>query len=305
MNEQNCTKKAILVVSFGTTYPETLAKTITRTEEKIKEAFPAFEVRRAFTSRTVIRRLAERDNLQIETEQQALERLRAEGFTEIYVQPLHVVAGAEYEKIKRMVVHLAHQKPYIKIKLARPLLYSLGQDGHPDDYELALRALEASLPTPQDGQAVVLMGHGGMHPANAAYAALQLKMEGLGWQNRYVYTVEGFPALADVMAKLKATQRKKVWLQPFMLVAGDHAINDMAGDEDDSAKAQLLQAGFQVDVNLCGLGELPAIQEIYVQHLREAMRSAAAHGGHACHGQHGQHGHHGHAPGSGHRHSHS
>ncbi|SMD10050.1 sirohydrochlorin cobaltochelatase [Sporomusa malonica] len=286
-------KKAIVVVSFGTSYPETLKLNIESVEKLIHKAFPDYEVRRAFTSRTVIKRLAERDGLQIDNEIQALERLHAEGYQEVYVQPLHIVPGAEYDKIKVLVAHYAHakEKAFEKIRLGRPLLYSMGQDGHPDDYEIAIKALATQLPEAQPASAVVLMGHGGMHPANAAYAALQLKLEDAGFDNVFIYTVEGYPSLNRIIDKLKQKQVQKVTLMPFLLVAGDHATNDMAGDEEDSAKSQLLAAGFEVDVYLHGLGENSAIQDIYVSHLRSAI-------------VHPPHGHGAHRCGKGHAHSH-
>jgi len=264
-------KKAILVVSFGTTYPDTLKLTIESVEHKIKEAFPDYEVRRAFTSRIVIKKLAERDGVQIDTETQALERLQAEGYKEVYIQPLHVVAGEEYDKVNGMVTHYAHTKVFDKITLGRPLLYYMGQEGKPDDYLTAIKAIETQLPKLGHRDAVVFMGHGGVHPANAAYAALQIKLEEAGLNNAFVYTVEGFPALNSVIEKLKKNKVQKVTLVPFMLVAGDHANNDMAGDENNSAKSQLLKAGFKVDVYVHGLGENTAIQDIYVQHLKVAI----------------------------------
>lgn len=275
--QQQSTKKAILVVSFGTTYLETLTRNIESVENKIKEAFPEYEVRRAFTSRMVIKKLAARDSLVIDTEQQALEKLQAEGYTEVYVQPLHVVAGEEYDKVKRLVVHFAHTKAFEKIKLGRPLLYFMGQEDQTDDYLAAITAMTKQFPSFNDAEALVLMGHGGVHPANAAYAALQLKLEQAGLDGIYVYTVEGFPSLKNVIEKLKANQVCKVLLAPFMLVAGDHAQNDMAGDDEDSAKSQLEQAGFAVEVHLRGLGENPYIQELYVQHLRDAIDQPYGH----------------------------
>jgi sirohydrochlorin cobaltochelatase len=275
--QQQSKKKAILVVSFGTTYLETLTRNIESVENKIKEAFPEYEVRRAFTSRMVIKKLAARDGLVIDTEQEALEKLQAEGYTEVYVQPLHVVAGEEYDKVKRLVVHFAHAQAFDKIKLGRPLLYFMGQDEQPDDYLAAINAMAQQFPSFNNADALVLMGHGGTHPANAAYAALQLKLEQAGLDGIYVYTVEGFPSLENVIAKLKANQAGKVLLAPFMLVAGDHAQNDMAGDDEDSAKSQLEQAGFSVEVYLRGLGENPYIQELYVQHLREAIDQPYGH----------------------------
>lgn len=230
-------------------------------------------MRRAFTSRTVIKRLAKRDGIKIDNERQALERLQAEGYREVYIQPLHIVPGAEYDKIRGIVSHYAHakEKAFEKIRLGRPLLYCMGQDNHPDDYEIAIKALTTQLPDFDPDKSVVLMGHGGIHPANAAYAALQLKLEDAGLNNVFVYTVEGFPSLSRIISKLKQKQVKKVTLMPFMLVADDHAINDMAGDEEDSAKSQLAAAGFEVDVYFHGLGGNIDIQDIYISHVRSAI----------------------------------
>lgn len=269
--EKKPVKKAILVVSFGTSYLETLQLTIASIENKIKDNFPEYEVRRAFTSRFVIKKLASRDGIQIDTEQQALEKLHAEGYREVYIQPLHVVAGEEYDKVKRLVVHYAHAGLFDRIKLGRPLLYYMGQEDQPDDYLAAVQAVTAELPKLGNEDAVVFMGHGGLHPANAAYAALQLKFEQAGFNRTFVYTVEGFPALEHVIEKLNGNQVKKVLLIPFMLVAGDHVQNDMAGPEDDSAKSQLQKAGLHVEVYLRGLGENSLIQELYVQHLQDAI----------------------------------
>lgn len=274
-------KKAILVVSFGSTYEKTVKKNIESTENKIRSAFPGYDVFRAFTSRMVIRRLAERDGIQVDTEKQALERLQAAGYQEVYVQPLHIVAGEEYEKVKRIVVAYAHakEKAFERIAIGRPLLYYMGQEEQPDDYLAVIEAIKNRLVKPDNSEAVVFMGHGGVHPANAAYAVLQMKLEQAGFGHSYVYTVEGFPSFASVLDKLQKQQVRKVTLMPFMLVAGDHANNDMAGDEPDSAKSQLLEAGFEVETQLSGLGENAAIQDIYVRHLRDAIE----HPGHKCH----------------------
>jgi sirohydrochlorin cobaltochelatase len=261
--------KAILVVSFGTTYPDTLKRTILKIEDKIRERFPDFAVRRAFTSRIVIKKLAQRDGVQIDTEKQALEKLLAEGYREVYIQPLHVIAGEEYEKIEKLVFQ--YEKAFDKIRLGRPLLYHIGPEGHPDDYVEAIRAVERQLPELGSREALVFMGHGGVHPANGAYAVLQLKLEEAGWRKLFVYTVEGFPSLQYVMEKLKRHKVEKVALMPFMLVAGDHANNDMAGEEADSAKSCLMAAGFSVEVYLCGLGENEKIQDIYISHLQDSM----------------------------------
>lgn len=211
-----------------------------------------------------------------DTEKQALERLYAEGYREVYIQPLHVVAGEEYEKIKGQVEYYAHTTSEIfdKIKIGRPLLYYMGQEGRPDDYLIAIRAIEAQFPRLEGREAVVLMGHGGVHPANAAYCALQLKLEEAGIDNVFVYTVEGFPTMDNVIARLQKNGVEKATLMPFMLVAGDHANNDMAGDEPDSARSRLVAAGIEVEAYVHGLGENVAIQKIYIQHLRDAIEQS-------------------------------
>lgn len=274
-------KKAILVVSFGSTYEETVKKSIESTENKIRSAFPGYDVFRAFTSRMVIRRLSERDGIQVDTEKQALERLQAAGYQEVYVQPLHIVAGEEYEKVKKNVVAYAHakEKAFERITIGRPLLYYMGQEDQPDDYLAVIEAVKTQLAKPDSSEAVVFMGHGGVHPANAAYAVLQMKLEQAGFGHSYIYTVEGFPSFESVLEKLQQRKVRNVKILPFMLVAGDHANNDMAGDEPDSAKSQLLEAGFEVETQLAGLGENAAIQDIYVQHLKDAIE----HPGHKCH----------------------
>lgn len=266
-------KKAILVVSFGTTYLDTLKLTIESTENKIRMAFPDYEVRRAFTSRIVIKKLAERYGIQVDTERQAIERLQTEKYREVYIQPLHVVAGLEYEKIREMVGGYIRSSvaQFDKIRLGRPLLYYMGQEGNQDDYRIAIEAIRKELPRQEVGEALVFMGHGGVHPANAAYAALQLKLADAGLENAFVYTIEGFPILDDIIEKLKRNKVRKVTLVPFMLVAGDHANNDMAGEDETSAKSRLQIAGFEVTVLLRGLGENPAIQDIYLEHLRDVI----------------------------------
>lgn len=268
-------KKAILVVSFGTTYADARKACIESVEERMRSAFHGYEVRRAFTSRMVVRRLAERDGIIVDNERQALERLLTEGFSEVYVQPLHVVAGEEYEKIRRIVSEYVHSEKFRRLALGRPLLYYMGQGEQPDDYLTAIKALNV---TAGAGEAVVLMGHGGFHPVNAAYAALQLKLEDAGKQNVFIYALEGFPSLQRVVGQLRNAGVRKVRLQPFMLVAGSHVRNDMDGEKEDSAKSLLAAAGFDVEVKLNGLGENPAIQDVYVRHIKDAMDKPAGYG---------------------------
>ena len=264
-------KKAILVVSFGTTFGETRKVTIDAVEDKIRTAFPDYEVRKAFTSRIIIKKLAERDGIQIDTEKQALDKLKAEGYTEVIIQPLHMEAGDEYEKVSRVVDRYVQNKSFAKISLSRPLLYYTGQEGKADDYKIAIEAIKTQLPKLGKHEAVAMMGHGGVNPSNAAYAALQMKLQDAGLKNVFIFTVEGYPTVENLIEKLKEQKIKKVTLMPFMMVAGDHANNDMAGDDKASFKSRLLQAGFQVDTYLHGLGENTGIQDIYVQHVKDVI----------------------------------
>lgn len=262
--------KAILVVSFGTTYADTRKVTIDAVADKIQSAFPDYEVRQAFTSRIIVKKLAERDSLQIDTEKQALEKLKEEGYSEVLIQPLHIEAGDEYDKLMKVVDQ--YKDSFDKLSVGRPLLYYTGQEGvKPDDYTIAINAIKAQLPKTGAHEAVAFMGHGGVHPSNTAYAALQMKLQDAGLNNVYIFTVEGYPSFEDMVGKMKAAKIEKVTLMPFMVVAGDHAKNDMAGDEKDSFKSQLLEAGFKVDAYLHGLGENAGIQDIYVQHVKDAQ----------------------------------
>ena len=266
-------KKAILVVSFGTTYADTRKVTIEAVEEKIRAAFPEYAVRSAFTSRIIIKKVADRDGIKFDTEKQALDKLKADGFTEVIIQPLHIEAGDEYEKVRRAAEPYIQSNAFAKLKIGRPILYYMGQEEKPDDYLTAIQAVQTQLPKPKSDEAVVWMGHGGVNPSNAAYALLQMKMEDAGLKNNFIFTVEGYPTLKNVVEKLKQNNVKKVTLMPFMVVAGDHANNDMAGDEKDSAKSILLQAGIKADAYLHGLGENAGIQNIYVQHVKDAIEN--------------------------------
>lgn len=264
-------KKAILVVSFGTTYADTRKVTTEAVQNKIQAAFPDYEVRQAFTSRIIIKRLADRDNIKVDTEKQALDKLKVEGYTEVIVQPLHVEAGDEYDKVNRVVEQYAKNKAFAKISMGRPLLYFTGQEDRPDDYMTAIKALESQMPKLGNREAIAFMGHGGTNPSNTAYAALQMKIQDAGLKNVFVFTVEGYPTVENVIKEMKLNKVKKVTLMPLMLVAGDHANNDMAGEEKDSFKSQLIAAGFQVDTYIHGLGENAGIQDIYVQHVKDMI----------------------------------
>lgn len=261
-------KKAILVVSFGTSYHDTLEKTIAATEKAIGEAFPGWEVRRAFTSNMIMKKLRSRDGLEIDSVSQAMAKLEAQGYTHVAVQPTHVMHGEEYEKL------LSQLEPYrqrLNIRVGEPLL------DRQEDYELVSDALLGWLPGVAEDEALVLMGHGTAHYANASYGQLEQNLQDRQ-KNVYVATVEGYPTLERVIRLLKGRPEiKKITLAPFMLVAGDHARNDMAGD-DDSWKRELEDAGYSVQCILQGLGECPAIRQLFVEHCAQAVEALHAQG---------------------------
>jgi sirohydrochlorin cobaltochelatase len=255
-------KKGILVVSFGTSYAGTRELTIDAIEKKIANEFPDYEVRRAFTSHIIIDIYKERDDIDIDTPEQALQKMAKEGFSEVVVQSTHLINGAEFHDLVVTVNKFKEDIP--DLKLGWPILSTT------DDYYMAIDALKDQLPRLSASHAVVLMGHGTHHPANSTYAAMQmmLLMEGL---NVFMGTVEGYPTLDEVMVLLERFNIREVTLMPYMFVAGDHASNDMAGDEEDSWKTILTAAGYKVNIYLHGLGENRGYQDIVVMHAKQAI----------------------------------
>jgi sirohydrochlorin cobaltochelatase len=264
-------KKAILVVSFGTTHEDTRKVTIERIEERVRETFKDYEVRRAFTAHMIIKILKERDGILEDTPEEALDKLMKDGYTEVIVQPLHLIPGEEYDYVKAVVQSYKNKKAFKKLSLGRPALYYKGEEaGRPDDYGVLVEAIKATVPK---DKAVVYMGHGTIHPANACYPCLQSVMEDHGFEQVYIGTVEGYPTLLDVIRRLKKDEVKEVTLMPLMLVAGDHAKNDMASDEEDSWKTILEEQDIKVNIHLHGLGEISKFQEIYLNHIRDVIEN--------------------------------
>lgn len=256
-------KKAILAVSFGTSYPDTLQRTIAATEAALAEAFPDWEVRRAFTSGMIIEKLRRRDGVEIETVSQAMQRLEAEGYTHVAVQSTHVMHGEEYEK---MLTQLEPFRLRMKIVVGMPLLHEEA------DYKIVADALLSWLPALETDEALILMGHGTTHFANAAYAQMEHMLQ-QRCDQVFLATVEGYPALDSVERQLaKRPDIQKLMLAPFMLVAGDHARNDMSG-EDDSWAERLQRSGYAVRCVLWGLGECPAVRALFAEHCRRAIET--------------------------------
>ena len=262
-------KDAILVMTFGTTFKDTRAKTIDAVEADIQKAFPNIPVFEAYTSHIIIDRVAEKEGVQKLTPEAAFEKLRAEGYTRVAVVALNIIPGMEYSY--NTVVTKQYAGYFKKIALATPLMYYQGTEGEPDQVVEFIEALQSQIPQMKEGEATLLLAHGTPHPGNAYYSVIQDRLEQLGKNNVYVYSVEGRPNLEDVIPKLKAKGIKHVTLMPIMMVAGDHANNDMAGAEEDSHKSILEKEGITVGTYIHGLGENEAIRRIYANRAKEAV----------------------------------
>lgn len=251
--------KAILVVSFGTTYVETRKKNIEHIENAIAEAFPEYDVFRAFTSEIVMRRIRKNEGIEIFNVKDQLANLLEKGYQEILIQTLHIIPGLEYEKILKAVE--MYKDKFEVIKVGKPLLYTY------EDYVKVCEILKAEIGSDlAEDEALILMGHGSDYPIFTAYPTLDYMLEGTPI---FVGAVESYPYLEDILPKVKAAGYKKAYLHALMLVAGDHAQNDMASDEEDSWKTILEKEGFSTRVCLKGLGEYTGIVDMFIEHLQE------------------------------------
>lgn len=262
-------KDAILVMTFGTTFADTRAKTIDAVEAAIQKAHPDIPVFEAYTSHIIIDRVKAKEGIQKMTPEEAFSKLKAEGYTRVAVVSLDVIPGMEYSYDS--IITKMQMSKFKELSLATPLMYFQGTEGEPDQVIDFLNAVKSQFPAMGKEDATLIMAHGTPHPGNAYYSVIQDRIEKLGMNNVFVYSVEGRPNLDDVIPKLKAKGFKNVTLMPIMMVAGDHANNDMAGDDPDSHKSILTKAGFKVNTYIHGLGENENVRALYIQRANEAL----------------------------------
>lgn len=290
-NQDEIGENELLVVSFGTSFNDSRAEDIKGIEDALAEAYPDWSVRRAFTAQIIINHVEARDNEVIDNMQQALDRAVDNGVKNLVVQPTHLMHGAEYDEMVEAID--GYKDKFESVAIAEPMLGEVGDDATVinDDKKAVAQAItdeackEAGFDDMQAaadaGTAFVFMGHGTSHTANVTYDQMQTQMDDLGFTNAFIGTVEGEPedtACEAVIEKVKEAGFKNVILRPLMVVAGDHANNDMAGDDEDSWKSQFEASGDfdSVDCQIAGLGRIEAVEDLYVEHTKAAIDSLGA-----------------------------
>ena len=288
LNQDDIGENELLVVSFGTSFNDSRVADISGVEKKLQESYPDWSVRRAFTAQIIINHVQARDDEKIDNMEQALERAVSNGVKNLVVQPTHLMHGAEYDELVDVVNN--YKDKFETVTVAEPLLGEVGSDAAAvnDDKKNVAEAITAEAvktagydsldAAKEDGTAFVFMGHGTSHSAKVSYSQMSAQMSELGYENVFIGTVEGEPeetACENVINNVKEAGYKKVVLRPLMVVAGDHANNDMAGDDEDSWKSQFEASGAfdKIDTQIAGLGEIDAIQQIYVDHTKAAIES--------------------------------
>ena len=288
-NQDDIGENELLVVSFGTSFNDSRVADIKGIEDALQEANPDWSVRRAFTAQIIINHIQARDGEKIDNMDQALERAVANGVKNLVVQPTHLMHGAEYDEMCEAIE--AYRDKFESVSIAEPMLGEVGSDATVinADKEAVAKAITAAAvadsgfesvdAAKEAGTAFVFMGHGTAHVAKVTYSQMQAQMQQLGYENVFIGTVEGEPeetACEAVIEAVKAAGYTNVVLRPLMVVAGDHANNDMAGSEDDSWKTMFEAAGFTVDCQIAGLGEIADVQALYVAHTKAAIEALNA-----------------------------
>ena len=287
-NEDNIGDNELLVVSFGTSFNDSRVKDIKGIEDALQAAYPDWSVRRAFTAQIIINHVQARDGEKIDNMQQAMDRAVANGVKNLVVQPTHLMHGAEYDEMMEMIDE--YRDKFESVAVAEPLLGEVGADATVinEDKEAVAKAVTAEAvatagydsveAAAKDGTAFVFMGHGTSHTAKVSYSQMQTAMQTLGYDNVFIGTVEGEPestSCENVIEAVKAAGYTKVVLRPLMVVAGDHANNDMAGADEDSWLSQFEASGAfdSVDCQIAGLGGVADVQQLYVAHTKAAIDS--------------------------------
>ena len=288
-NQDEIGENELLVVSFGTSFNDSRVADIKGIEDALQAAYPDWSVRRAFTAQIIINHIQARDGEKIDNMTQALDRAVANGVKNLVVQPTHLMHGAEYDEMCEAIE--AYKDQFESVSIAEPMLGEVGSDATVinADKEAVAKAITAaavseagfeSLEAAKDaGTAFVFMGHGTAHVAKVTYSQMQTQMQNLGYENVFIGTVEGEPeetSAEAVIEAVKAAGYTNVVLRPLMVVAGDHANNDMAGSDDDSWKTMFEAAGFTVDCQIHGLGEIADVQALYVAHTKAAIEALNA-----------------------------
>ena len=286
-NADEIGENELLVVSFGTSFNDSRAKDIKGIEDALAKAFPDWSVRRAFTAQIIINHVQARDDEKIDNVEQALDRAVANGVKNLVVQPTHLMHGAEYDELTEALKK--YEDKFDSIKVAEPLLGEVGSDAtviNADKKAVAEAVVKSAVAiagydsldaAKKDGYAFVFMGHGTSHAAKVSYSQMQAQMKDLGYDNVFIGTVEGEPeetACENVIEAVSAAGYKKVILRPLMVVAGDHANNDMAGEDEDSWLSMFNASGKfdQVDTQIEGLGRIEDIQKLYVEHTKAVIK---------------------------------
>ncbi|NFG61741.1 sirohydrochlorin cobaltochelatase [Clostridium sp. CMCC3677] len=259
-------KKAILVVSFGTSHLDALENSIERIENKIKYEFKDYEIFRAFTAHKIIKKLKNVHNIDIATPEEALEDLYKKGFKEVIIQPLHIIPGEEFDYIKG--VAKMYKDKFSSLKLGRPIFYYQGIEDAPQDYTLFINSIETLL---KKNECTILFGHGTPHCCNSVYGCLQSVLVDEGYDNVFVGTVEGYPTFETVLKRVKRKNINNVTLVPLMVVAGDHVKNDMASEEEDSWKSMFLNEGINAEAYIHGLGEIDEFTNLYISRIYDLI----------------------------------
>ena len=264
LNADEIGEKELLVVSFGTSFNDSRRLTIGGIERALQKAFPDWSVRRAFTSQIIIDHVKSRDGEVIDNVSEALDRAVENGVKTLVVQPTHLMHGYEYTDLVNELAEYADA--FESITVGEPLVNSA------EDFSMTAAVLADVTASYNDGKtAIVYMGHGTEAESNEIYAKMQQLMKDAGYENYFIGTVEAEPSLEDVLALVQAGSYERVVLRPMMIVAGDHANNDMAGEEEDSWKSVFEAAGYEVECVLQGLGQSSVVQQMFVQHCAEAM----------------------------------